>query len=64
MEVLAVLLVSAVTVAAFLFVFSRDPKRARFVHLVEKLPGPFRYPVFGTVLPFLFVSRHSEYNPA
>jgi hypothetical protein len=64
MEAVAVVLVAVVAVAAFLFVFSRDPKRARFVHLIEKLPGPFRYPVFGTVLPFLFVSRHSEYSPA
>ncbi|PNF27066.1 Cytochrome P450 4C1 [Cryptotermes secundus] len=62
MEVLAVLLVTAVTVAAFLFVFCRDPKRARFVHLMEKLPGPFAYPVFGTVLPFLFLSRPQRFK--
>jgi hypothetical protein len=64
MEALTLLLLSVVTAAVFLLVFCRDQKRARFVQLVEKLPGPFSYPAFGTVLPFLLISRRGEYSPS
>jgi hypothetical protein len=64
MEALTVLLLFAVTIAGCLLVFCRDQKRAHFLQLIEKLPGPIRYPVFGTVLPFLFVSPQREYIPA
>jgi hypothetical protein len=62
MEAMTLLLFVVVTASMFLFL--RDPKRARFVRLIEKLPGPFAYPLFGTALPFMFTPRHSEYDLA
>jgi hypothetical protein len=62
MEATTLLLLSAVFIAAFLFLSSRDPKRLLLIKLAEKLPGPTAYPIVGTSLPFIFTPRHSEYN--
>jgi len=62
MEATTLLLLSAVIIAAFLFLSSRDPRRLRLIKLAEKLPGPTAYPIVGTSLPFMLVPRHSEYN--
>jgi hypothetical protein len=62
MEATTLLLLSAVIIAAFLFLSSRDPKKLRLIKLTEKLPGPTGYPIIGTILPFILVPRHSEYS--
>jgi hypothetical protein len=64
MEATTLLLLSAVVIAAFLFLSARDPKKIRLMKLAEKLPGPTAYPIVGTALPFMLVPRHSEYNVA
>lgn len=63
MEVTTLLLFVVVTAASMLLFF-RDPRRARMVRLIEKLPGPFAFPMFGTALPFILASRNSAYDLA
>ena len=62
MEATTLLLLSAIFIAAFLFLSSRDPKRLRLMKLAGKLPGPTAYPIVGTSLPFMLAPRHSEYS--
>ncbi|KDR12227.1 cytochrome P450 4C1-like isoform X2 [Zootermopsis nevadensis] len=59
MEVTTLLLFVVVTAASMLLFF-RDPRRARMVRLIEKLPGPFAFPMFGTALPFILASRNKR----
>jgi hypothetical protein len=61
MEATSLLFLSAVIIAAFLFLFSQDPKKLRIKQLTKNLPGPTAYPIVGTSLPFMLVPRHSEY---
>ena len=37
-------------------------RRARFVRLVNKIPGPPAYPIVGTLLPLLLAPRNSKYD--
>jgi len=62
MEATTLLLLSAVIIAAFLFLSSRDPKRLRLIKLTKNMPGPNSFPILGNSLPLMFVPRHSEYS--
>jgi hypothetical protein len=57
MIVLATLLAIAAMV-----LLPRIVRRARFVRLVNKIPGPPAYPIVGTTLPLLLAPRGSKYD--
>ncbi|PSN53387.1 Cytochrome P450 4C1 [Blattella germanica] len=72
MEPITILLSSALFIVSFLFLFRQGLKRARFVYLVNKLPGPPAYPIIGNVLEVLvprnklfevFDRRAKDYGP-
>nr|P29981.1 RecName: Full=Cytochrome P450 4C1; AltName: Full=CYPIVC1 [Blaberus discoidalis]AAA27819.1 cytochrome P450 [Blaberus discoidalis] len=50
MEFITILLSTALFIVTFLFLFRQGAKRARFVYLVNKLPGPTAYPVVGNAI--------------
>jgi hypothetical protein len=56
--VMLLLLLSGLVALAALFLFSR--KRARFIRLVDRIPGPPCYPFVGTELPFVLARRNSK----
>jgi len=45
---------------ATLALLPRIVRRARFVRLVNKIPGPPSYPLVGSVLPYLLAPRSSK----
>jgi hypothetical protein len=61
MDSVTLLLVAALFVVSFLFLFRQGVKRARFVSLVNKLPGPPAYPIIGNSLD-LVVARNRKYE--
>jgi hypothetical protein len=50
MELITMLLSAALFVVCFLFLYRQGAKRARFVSLVNRLPGPAAYPIVGNAL--------------
>jgi hypothetical protein len=61
MEPVTLLLAAALLVTALLFLLlPTDKKKAEIARRVNKLHGPTNYPIFGTVLPFLFLKRSGE----
>jgi hypothetical protein len=56
-----ILLVTLLAIAA-LVLLPRIVQRARFVRLVNKIPGPPAYPIIGTLFPLLLAPRGSKYD--
>jgi hypothetical protein len=61
MESVTLLLGAAMLVVSLLFLFRQRAKRAQFVSLVNKLPGPPAYPIIGNSLD-LVVPRNRKYE--
>jgi hypothetical protein len=61
MELITLLLSTALFLVAFLFLLRQGLKRARFVSLVNKLPGPPAYPIIGNSLDMV-VPRNRKYE--
>jgi hypothetical protein len=61
MELITLLLGVALFVVCFLFLYRQGAKRARFVGLVNKLPGPPAYPIVGNALE-MAVPRNRKYE--
>jgi len=56
------ILLATLLAAAILALLPRIVRRARFVRLVNKIPGPPAYPIVGTLLPLLLAPRNSKYD--
>ena len=54
------ILLAALLVLAAVALFPHIVSRARFVRLVNKIPGPPAYPLVGSVLPYLLAPRSSK----
>jgi hypothetical protein len=61
MENITLLFGAAIFVVSFLFLFRQGARRARFVSLVNKLPGPPAYPIIGNSLDMV-VPRNRKYE--
>jgi hypothetical protein len=60
MDPVTILLGGALFIIALLFLLTGEKKEAEVARRVNKLPGPTRYPIFGTDLPLLFVKRKGK----
>jgi len=56
------ILLATLLAVAVLALLPRIVRRARFVRLVNKIPGPPAYPIVGTLLPLLLAPRGSKYD--
>ena len=56
------ILLATLLAVAVLALLPRIVRRARFVRLVNKIPGPPAYPIVGTLLPLLLAPRNSKYD--
>jgi hypothetical protein len=62
MDIATTLLLVALFILAALILFPRNVKRARFIRLVDKLPGPPSWLFVGSELPVMLAPRNSESN--
>ncbi|XP_069671902.1 cytochrome P450 4C1 [Periplaneta americana] len=53
MEIITLLLCSAVFIVSFAFLLRQGAKRVRFAQMVNKLPGPPAYPILGNALEMI-----------
>jgi hypothetical protein len=60
MDPVTVLLGGALFISTLLFLLTANKKRKATAKLVNKLPGPTRYPILGTDYAILFVKRKGE----
>jgi hypothetical protein len=60
MEPVTLLLGGTLFFIALLFLLTSNAKEKEVARRVNKIPGPTRYPIFGTHLPLLFVKRKGE----
>jgi uncharacterized integral membrane protein len=60
MEPVALLLGGILFFIVLLFLLTSNTKETEVARLLNKLPGPRRYPIFGTYLSFLFVKHKGE----
>jgi hypothetical protein len=60
MEPVTLLLGGTLFFIALLIMLTSNTKEKEVASRVNKLPGPTRYSIFGTYLPFLFVKRKGE----
>ena len=56
MDLVSLLLCAALLVTTLLLIKNRSS--SRFAELINKIPGPYSYPILGTVVPFLFLKRN------
>jgi len=56
------ILLATLLAVAVLALLPRIVRRARFVRLVNKIPGPPAYPIVGTLLPLVLAPRGSKYD--
>ena len=56
------IILAALLAVAVLALLPRIVRRARFVRLVNKIPGPPAYPIVGSLLPLLLAPRNSKYG--
>ena len=56
------IILAALLAVAVLALLPRIVRRARFVRLVNKIPGPPAYPIVGSLLPLLLAPRNSKYD--
>jgi hypothetical protein len=61
MEPVTLLLGAALFITALLFLLPVGKRKADIARQVNKLHGPTKYPIFGTILPFLFLKRTGEW---
>ncbi|KAJ9577302.1 hypothetical protein L9F63_006141, partial [Diploptera punctata] len=62
MEGFTLLLSAALFVLLVYFLVNRDSKRSHYEALVNQIPGPKKYPLIGTVLPFILLKRNETWG--
>ena len=56
------IVLATLLILAAVTLLPRIVRRARFVRLVNKIPGPPSYPIVGSLLPLLLTPRSSKYD--
>ena len=54
------LLLSVVLLLLLLYVLTH--RSSHFDTLIDQIPGPRKYPIIGTILPFIFKKRNGKYS--